>query len=115
MQTLNKPAYEFFKRPGSEVMCDRSLFDSSPEKVKLAAVLEESQVLALERSQIPFKNKWSPEKSFIFALQKVCTSITSGWFREYAWRNYDNVLKMYDPNYVNRFWEAVKNGIVKKL
>ena len=41
------------------------------------------------------------------ALMKVCTSITSGWFREYAWENYDKVLDLYnelgEDDYVQRF------------
>jgi len=44
---------------------------------------------------------------FEMALMKVCTSITSGWFREYAWENYQKVLDLYDSlgedDYVKRF------------
>jgi len=40
----------------------------------------------------------------------VCTSITSGWFREYAWENYDRVLDLYnslgDDYYIRRFVES---------
>ncbi len=84
------------------------------EAVRLAGVLEESYVLALERSQVPFKGKLAPKTSFMIALEKVCTSITSGWFREYAWENYNKVLALYDPNYVKKFWEAVDNEVVKQ-
>lgn len=115
MMHMDKPAYEYFKPDNSEVLCDKNLFMAAEEKIKLSAVLEESYVLALERSQIPAKGQWSPRKSFEYALQKVCSSITSGWFREYAYDHYFDVLDLYDDTYVTRFWNAVDKGIVRKL
>ncbi len=112
MKTLERPAYTYFKREGSEVACDRKLFEVAEEKVRLSSVLEETLVLALERSQIPHPNT-DPKKSFDIALMKVCTSITSGWWREYAYEHYDEVQAIYPRNYVQRFWDAVDSGIVK--
>lgn len=114
-KTMDKPAYAYFKPDESEVFCSRDMFYALDEKVRLAAVLEETQVLALERSQIPFGDTVDPKKSFNIALMKVCTSITSGWFREFAWENYAKVQALYNPNYVNKFWADVEKGIVKKL
>jgi len=110
---LPKPAYQYFKPDQSEVFCDRTMFDEAPESIRLCAVLEESYVLAVERSQIPYKGTLTPQRSFAIALEKVCTSITSGWFREYAWENYEKVQDLYSDNYVDRFWSGVQNGIVK--
>jgi len=110
---MNRPAYEFFKADAAEVMCSRDLFEAQPENVKLNAVLEEAYVLALERSQIPFQGEITPERSFKVALMKVCTSITSGWFREFAWENYYQVLARYSDDYVDRFWTGVQSGVVK--
>lgn len=107
------PAYSKFKPDVTEVKVSRELFAQLPLDVQLASVLEESYVLALERSQIPFKGKTDPLKSFTIALQKVCTSISSGWWREFAWEHYRDVLDRYDSTYVGRFWSAVEAGIVK--
>lgn len=45
----------------------------------------------------------------MMALEKVCTSITSGWFREYAYENYYEVVAMYHKlgknDYIKRFKE----------
>lgn len=109
------PAYTLFKKPGSEVMCDRSLFFACPEEERLRSVAEEAYVLALERSQVPHPGVWTPWRSFEFALMKVCTSITSGWWREYAYDHYDQVLSLYDDKYVERFWKGVNDGIVVPL
>ncbi len=102
------PAYTHYMRDGSEVMTSKEKFMSVSEEIRLLGVYEESCVLALERSQIP--NNFtgpSPKWSFQYALQKVCTSITSGWFREWAWEHYEDVLSLYETlgeaDYIDRF------------
>lgn len=117
------PAYTFYMKMGSQVMTSKELFYRVPEEIRLRGVYEETCVLALERSQIPFNmmpteegaSVWfdrarsgpHPRKSFEYALMKVCTSITSGWFREYAWENYQKVLDLYnelgEDDYIKRF------------
>lgn len=107
---LDRPAYTFYMKDDSEVMTSKEKFMALPEEIKLAGVYEETCVLALERSQIPndFQGV-SAEHSFNMALEKVCTSITSGWFREYAWENFHKVQAMYKKlgatDYVKRFKE----------
>jgi len=110
------PAYTLYRRPGAEVQCDRGLWDRLPEEVRLASVVEEASVLALERSQIPFPGQWTPEQSFLFALEKACTSITSGWWREYAWEHYDAVVALWRKeraDYVELFRSGLANGLVR--
>lgn len=107
-----QPAYETFKDDQAQVFCSKDKFWAASEEVRLNSVLEESMVLAIERSQVPFPGLKTPKQSFLMALEKVCTSITSGWFRTYAWENYDKVVDLYDDNYVAQFWEDVKSGLV---
>lgn len=92
-------------------MTSRQKFESLPRRVRLNGVLEESYVLALERAIIP--HDVDPEKAFLMALSKVCTSITSGWFREFAWENYHAVRRLYDPTFVDKFRHALSAGNVK--
>lgn len=108
VKLLDRPAYTYYMQDGAEVNCDKTKFKEQPEIVRLCGVLEESYVLALERSVIPFKS--DPDKAFKMALQKVCTSITGGWFREYAWQNYDKVLELYHKSYVDKFNAALSKG-----
>lgn len=104
---LGKPAYTNYIVEGAEVLTSKEKFFAQEEVTKLLGVYEETCVLALERSQVPFNFTIEPEKSFVFALQKVCTSITSGWFREYAWENFYTVMRMYEKfgktDYIQRF------------
>lgn len=103
----SNPAYTLYIKDGSEVMTSREKFFACSERARLLGVYEESCVLALERSQIPYEFKPDPRKSFETALMKVCTSITSGYFRCFAWESYYRVLDMYqafgENDYIERF------------
>lgn len=107
------PAYRLYARDDHDVMSSREKFFAVDEATRLRGVIEEATVLALERSQIPFPGGMTPEQSFRMALMKVCTSITSGWFREYAWEHYDQAIAGYDPYYLGKFTFAVRQGRVK--
>lgn len=109
----DKPAYVSILKDGAEVECDKWKFLGSPTKTKLSCALEECYVLALERSLIPNKFKVEPSKAFDTALMKVCTSITSGWFREWCWENYKRIKESYDESFVQKFHDALKTGNIK--
>jgi hypothetical protein len=113
VKTFDVPAFNMIKKDAAEVFCSKEKFYSVSDEIKLATVLEETYVLALERSQIPHNFEPEPLKSFKMALEKVCTSIASGWWRTYAWENYFTVLDMYNENYVERFKDALSKGIIK--
>lgn len=107
-----KPAYEYFKADEKEVMCSQDLFFRLPHKFRILAGLEEAYVLSIERSIHPYPDvdrKWA----FDMALMKLCTSISSGWFREYCWESYYAIQMMYNVEYVDRFYDALNNGRIK--
>ena len=109
------PAYVKYIKDGQEVQCDKAKFFACPREIQLAGVVEEAAVLAIERSLVPHPGVWSPKFAWRFALSKVCSSITSGWFREFAYENAPDVLKLYPENYWKKFQKDVGNGLVKKL
>ena len=119
MAQMDKPAYSFFKENECEVKCSKhKFFNECSEEVRLNAVLEEALVLSLERHQIPNDYSPDPKKSFLISLEKICTGITSGWFREYAWTHYYDVIALYDKktyDYVQKFQNAVHNGLINKI
>jgi hypothetical protein len=109
----NPPAYTLYATPGKEVHSSKDRFlNECSLQTRLRGVYEETCVLALERSQIPHRGKIGPQKSFQMALEKVCTSITSGWFREFAWEHFDQVRSMYNPQYVDNFFNHVNTGLI---
>jgi hypothetical protein len=101
-----KPAYEYFKPDDSQVMVSKEMWNDLPLNLKLCAVIEESMVLAIERSLIPFPNSLTVDQAYEKALVKVCTSITSGWFREFAWENYYIARFGYPAVFWNNFKEV---------
>lgn len=101
------PTYTHYMKDGAAVACDRDKFKALPLFQRIDGVIEESMVLALERSLIP---QWiqgignpsaTQHATYKKALQKVCSSITGGWFREFAWENYDKAILLCPDN----FWE----------
>lgn len=109
------PAYTRYMKDGAEVQCDKAKFFACPREIQLAGVVEEAAVLAIERSLVPHPGVWTPKFAWRFALSKVCSSITSGWFREFAYENALDVLKLYPENYWEKFQKDVESGLVKKL
>ena len=109
----DRPAYQYFKPEDREVMVSRKLWAAASPGVRLNSVVEEACVLALERSQIPFEGQVAPITSFMTAMMKVCTSITSGWWREFAYDHYYQAVAAYPADYVDRFHAALAQGVVK--
>lgn len=112
---LENPAYSYFQPEEEVIGTSKDMFKALPKSVRLLSVLEEAYVLSLERSIIPFNSFGDEAKcrlAFEIALEKVCTSITSGWWRQFAWDNYHTVRGMYDQEYVGRFEKAADAGLI---
>ncbi len=112
VKILDRPAYTYYMQDGADVMCDQYKWDKLPRWHKLIGVLEEASVLALERAIIPCNTP--AQTALDIALEKVCTSITSGWFREFAWENYDTVQAMFDPDaLMGMYRKGLSNATIK--
>lgn len=121
----DRPAYTYFQKDDHEVACDKYKFFSIEEKYRIASVIEESAVLAIERSLVPHPGVLTPEQAWKMAFSKVLTSITSGWWRTWAYDNAMAVLSAWsvglpgqaEPKtaYHRRFLEGLENGTVVPL
>ena len=107
------PAYKRILESGYDVKCSKVKFDALSYEHKMLCVVEESYTLALERMMIPNDFTPNPRLAFDIALMKVCTSITSGWFRTYAWEHYYDASRMYSDSYVDKFKSALDAGKVR--
>lgn len=107
-----RPAYTFFQKDGAEVACDRTKFEACPMEVRINSVLEESAVLAIERSLVPHPGVLTARQAWLLAYSKVCTSIASGWWRQFAYEAGPQILKRYDEHYFDRFQEGLRTGVV---
>lgn len=111
----HRPAYMEYKIPEEDVKCSRELFEECSFQSRLNGVIEEATVLAIERSIYPYywdkPEMW--ESVYRMSLLKVCTTITSGWFRDFAWRNYSAALTEFDAGDIYKFIKAAESGEVK--
>ena len=107
------PAYTHYLKDGSAVLTSNEKFFSVDQRVRLLGGLEESMVLAAERSLIPYNFQATPEQAFIMALNKVTSSVTSGKFREFCWEHYDEIVAMYRELNGGAYAEKIKQAIDK--
>lgn len=110
----DRPAYRYYMKDGAEVQSDKAKFFACPREVQINSVLEESAVLAIERSLVPFPGHWSTKKAWHFAFSKVCTSIASGWWRAFAYDNAIEILQAFRDDYWQRFERGLEAGLVKR-
>lgn len=99
------PAYTKYMKDEADVMTDADKFFQQKFQTQILGVVEETMVLALERFCFqPHNQKLLrqqqhqlklPKYAFEFCLKKVCTTITGGYFREFAYIHYFEALKVY--------------------
>ena len=99
------PAYTKYMKDEADVMTDAEKFFQQKLQTQILGVVEETMVLALERfcfqphNQKLLKQQKHqlklPKYAFEFCLKKVCTTITGGYFREFAYIHYFEALKVY--------------------
>jgi hypothetical protein len=100
-----RPIYAMLKEDQSKALMSKKLFDAATLEMKLNAIREEAMVIALERLIIPGKET-DGVKAYQYGLQRICTNLTSGWFREFAIDNWDRVATP-DVDYVKKFNDGI--------
>lgn len=98
----DQPLYTKLKRDDSKAWCEKDLWDALPYEDKVKCVSEESYVIAMERFLI--RNNWnySYKGAYYQAVKKVCTTLTSGWFRDFAIDNFPQVMDLFSVDKLNQ-------------
>lgn len=109
----NEPLYLRMQYDKSLAKCEKNLWNEFPYEDKCKCVLEEAYVIALERKILPSifgGHKWTSSKEALeWSLMRICTTLCSGWFREFATDNYDKIIEMSNANYVEDFLNKYNN------
>lgn len=110
----SEPAY--VSMLDGEVKVSKSKWHSMSFSEKIRCVIEEASILAIERSIIPSMfirdfRKRSETWSYQLALKKICTTITSGWFRDFAIEVYPIALRC-KPNLNSLLRQGIDKGII---
>jgi len=102
------PMYTRMQRDPTVVKCHRDLWDKFTHEEKIQCVQEESYVIALERMLIPHKlrgRNFPYRMAFAQALERVCTTLCGGFFRDFAIDNWAEASQ-FDPNKFNKFFNS---------
>lgn len=114
-----RPMFEKIKIDPDKVACSKEKFFALTDTQRRQCVQEEAYVIALERAMIPMlfegEKLANPWEAYKWAVMRICTTLCSGWFREWALENYDTLMFWYDKGYVEKFLKAVELGRIKRI
>ena len=115
----DEPIFNRMLESKNSVNCLKSLWNNFSFEDKCKCVLEEAYVIALERKILPSLFGGQPfltsTESIEWSLMRICTTLCSGWFRQFATDNYVKIYEMYNKNYVEDFLTKYKLGLIKKI
>ena len=97
----DKPIYTKLLRNNELVWCEKDKWDLLSYEDKCKCVAEETFVIAIERFLVPKNWKYPYKLAYIKSLDKVCTTLCSGWFRDFAIDNYPQIFQLFNENKIN--------------
>jgi len=106
------PLYQSIKRDKSRAMVEYDMFCDLPFEDKCNLVREEAFVIALERYIIP--DNINPNMAFLNAMRRICTTLTKGWFREFAIDYFADIIN-HKHDFVSKWNSALVAGKVRSL
>lgn len=109
------PMYTKMQPDPSSAWCSKDMFFNLPFKEQIQCIQEEAYVIALERYIIPQYGENCNDYLDCYkrAVKRICTTLTSGWFRDFAIENYDRTIAWYNGFYVERFINRFNAGLIK--
>lgn len=78
--------------------CERDLWNELPYEDKVKCAAEETFVIAAERFMIPNDWNYPAKRAWYNATKKLCTTLTSGWFRDFSIDNFEQIYNMFDED-----------------
>jgi len=87
------PMYTKMQRDSSKAWCEKDMWDNFTHEQKLQTVAEETYIIATERFLVPSEFTKPAKLCYNKALDKVCTTLCKGWFRDLRLRT---ILKFYE-------------------
>lgn len=105
----DEPVYKKMQPDPTMAWCAKDMFFALPYEMQVQSMQEEAYVIALERYIVPqYGENWTDFFTcYKNALKRICTTLCSGWFREFALENYPEAIKRYNPFFVDILRKAV--------
>ena len=102
----DKPLYTRLQDDPTKAWCKYDKWMELTHRDKIKCVAEEAMVITVERFLVPSGWTAYAKQSYFKSLQKVCTTLTSGWFRDFAIDNYPEIIYMYDKEVKQKIFKA---------
>lgn len=113
---FDRPVYERMKTDQEKAWCDKDLFAQLPLSDRIKCVQEEAYVIALERSIVLEKGAHHDHfLAYKDAMRRICTTLCSGFFRDFAIEHYPAVMEAYDASFFDRFQRALAAGAIRRI
>lgn len=98
----NKPLYTQLLREEGNAWCEKDKWLLLSHDDKLKCIQEEAYVIATERFLV--RNNWDyPMKlAYLKALGKICTTLCSGYFRNYSIDHYPELVQNYNESKIQQ-------------
>lgn len=112
------PVYEMIKRDFSLAKCESDMFHDLTFDVRIKCVQEEAYVIAIERYLLQDSGTsdiMTPWLAYKNAVQRICTTLCSGFFRQFAIDNYDEVMRQYDEDFIMRFTRGFNDKTIQMM
>ena len=110
------PLFESLKKDKNKARLDEQLFRQLDQSDKVRLAQEECFAIALERRIIPEMgevNKHNALEAYMWAVERVSTRLSTGWFQDFCIENYPSIKNMpYD--YVSKFYKALYSGKIRR-
>lgn len=90
-----QPMYTRLQTDKTKAWCSRELWDGLTHIEKLQCVAEEAYVISTERFLVPKNWEYPMKLAYMQSVEKICTTLCSGWFRCFAIDHYPEVLKRF--------------------
>lgn len=97
----SKPMYTKLQHNPKLAWCEKVLWDKLSYVEQLQCVAEETYVIAIERFLVPNNWDYSYKRAYLRSLDKVCTTLCSGWFRDFAIDNYPSIFGLLNSDKIN--------------
>jgi len=107
----DKPMYTRLQKNDHEAFCHEELWNNLSQEQKVLCVQEEVNVLATERFLVPSNFSYNKKMAYLKALEKVCTTVCKGYFRDFAIENYPEIISVYNADKILNVTNVLKGQI----
>lgn len=109
----NKPLYTYMQSNPELAWCEKDKWNSFSFDDKIKCVQEEAYVIATERFLVPSGWNYPERLAYFNAVKKICTTLCSGWFRDFAIDNHQLICSSFDAQKVKSVVQYIQSNELK--